>query len=162
MLVFTVSLVTAWLVGSLVEYWGHRLMHGGWLLTRGHLEHHESNEAKGVWPEFLHYLKGTAVLMPWLFLHSVAAGSGWLAGGLLYGFFSAYGHQLQHDNPRACFWMPRMPVHWVHHRYGMDHANFGLALDWWDRAFGTYRRVRFDPAELRAKYGPGLFDVRWW
>ena len=95
--------------GSLVEYWGHRLMHAGILLPRCHRMHHEAGEGKGVIPEFLHYVLYTWVLMPWGFLISPRAGWGFLVGALVYGFFSAYGHQLQHDSPAACFWMPR---HW--------------------------------------------------
>ena len=160
-----ISAAAAWtvafLVGSLVEYWGHRLMHAGILLPRGHLEHHASGEGKGVLPEFLHYLLYTWVFLPWGFLVSAPAGWGFLAGILSYCFFSAYGHQLQHDSPAACFWMRRMPVHYVHHLHNQDNVNLGLALDWWDRVFGTYRPVEFDRNAMIARSRGGLLDVRW-
>jgi len=37
----------------------------------------------------------------------------------------------------------KMPVHYVHHKYGMWHHNFGLAVDWWDHVFGTYKPVEW-------------------
>jgi sterol desaturase/sphingolipid hydroxylase (fatty acid hydroxylase superfamily) len=161
-LVGLVSFLAGFLVGSLVEYWGHRLMHRGVLLARTHARHHAENRGKGVLPEFLHYLLGTCFLLPLGFLVSIPAGWGWLGGTVLYAFFSAYGHQLQHDNPARCFWMPRMPVHHVHHRDGLHDRNFGLAVDWWDRVFGTYELRAWETPELLAGRSRPLWDLRWW
>lgn len=158
---FGLAFGVMFVLGSLVEYFGHRLMHAGVLLHRAHMRHHARNQAKGVTLEALHYLLGTAILLPWGFLVSRPAGFGVVAGGVAYAFFSAYGHQLQHDNPARCFWM-RMPVHYVHHNSGMSDANFGLALPIWDHVFGTYRAVPVDAEELRARSRPGgPLDVRW-
>lgn len=160
--IFVGAVLAGFLVGSLVEYWGHRLMHRGVILARAHANHHATNEAKGVVPEFLHYLLGTFFLLPLGFLLSLPAGWGWLVGSVFYAFFSAFGHQLQHDNPTACFWMRRMPVHFVHHRHGLSDANFGLAVDWWDRVFGTYRRLEWRTDELERDAGRPIWDVKWW
>jgi len=46
----------------------------------------------------------------------------------------------------------------VHHRDQMWHHNFGLAVDWWDRVFGTYRVESCD--EL-ADESAGPLDVGW-
>lgn len=154
---FAATFAFAIAFGSFVEYWGHRLMHRGWFLHDVHMEHHSSGEAKGVVPEFLHYVLGTSVFLPWGFLISPTVGWAFVAGSLAYALFSAYGHQAQHDAPARVFWMRRMPVHWVHHRHGMTHANFGLAVDWWDRVFGTYRPVAWDRSEVERETGP----VRW-
>ena len=146
--------------GSLVEYVAHRLMHRGVLLARAHRKHHRSGQAKGVLWEFLHYAAGTAVLMPWGFAFGAAAGWGWLTAGCAYALFSAFGHQLQHDDPGACFWMRRAPVHHLHHRLGQAERNFGLALDWWDRVFGTFDPSGWDgaPPVFSARR---LLGVRW-
>lgn len=148
------------LAGSLLEYWVHRLMHAGLFLARRHALHHESGEAKGVIPEFLDYVLGAAVVLPWGFFWSPFAGAGWPAGVIAYGFVSAFGHQVQHDAPGRCFWMRRMPVHYVHHRYGMTRHNFGLAVPWWDHVFGTWREVPWEPP-ARAPQDVGLFGIRW-
>ncbi|MEZ4331935.1 MAG: sterol desaturase family protein [Myxococcota bacterium] len=141
---FGMALFAGLVVGSLVEYWVHRLMHAGILFARSHAGHHANDSAKGVIPEGLDYLISAALVTPLGFLHSTAAGTGFLVGCVAYAFFSAYGHQLQHDNPAACFWMRSMPVHAVHHRDAMNDANFGLALPIWDHVFGTYRRVPWE------------------
>lgn len=146
--------VAAVLFSSFVEYWFHRFMHG----SHGsfgtiHREHHAAGEGQGVLLEFWDYFKPSWPIMLAMFLVSVPAGVGWFAGCFGFAWFSAFAHQLQHDNPTKCFWMP-MPVHYVHHRYKMWHYNFGLAVDWWDYVFRTYRRVEWRgevPAEMVAR-----------
>ena len=39
------------------------------------------------------------------FLISVTVGISFLLGSIVYAAFSAYAHQLQHENPTKCFWM---------------------------------------------------------
>ncbi len=153
--------VAGFVFGSLLEYWGHRAMHSGWILARVHAEHHASGQAKGVLPEFVQYLLGTSPLLLWGFLISTAAGVSFLAGAACFALFSAYGHQLQHDNPQACFWMRRMPVHAVHHRDRMRDANFGLSVSWWDHVFGTYRVVPWAISAQRPAWRE-LLNIRWW
>lgn len=153
--------VGAFVFGSFVEYWIHRLMHASPRVGERHRDHHRRNEGQGVLWEFLDYLKGSFIVMVAAFLFSWKAGLGWLSGGLVYAAFSAYAHQLQHENPTKCFWMP-MPVHYVHHKYGMWHHNFGLALDWWDRVFGTYKPVEWLTETELAQSERGFLALKWW
>ena len=156
----------AWFVGAFIfssfaEYWLHRLMHHSHRFGEGHRDHHRRNEGQGVVLEFLDYVKGTVIAMLLPFLISPVAGWGWLLGALVYASFSAYAHQLQHENPAKCFWMP-MPVHYVHHKYNMWHHNFGLGVDWWDRVFGTYKLVDWCGEAEMASRDRGYWQLRWW
>jgi sterol desaturase/sphingolipid hydroxylase (fatty acid hydroxylase superfamily) len=132
----------AWFAGgfvfaSLAEYWGHRLLHMYRWLGKTHREHHARGTGQGVLLEYYDYVKGTWWMMWPPFLLSLPAGIGWFVGANGFAFFSAFAHQLQHENPRKCFWM-RMPLHYVHHAHSQWHHNFGMAFDFWDRVFGTY------------------------
>jgi sterol desaturase/sphingolipid hydroxylase (fatty acid hydroxylase superfamily) len=151
----------AFILASLVEYWVHRLMHQPYKLGERHRDHHRRNEGQGVLWEFRDYVKSTILIMGLLFWVSLEAGIGWLLGALVYAAFSSYAHQLQHENPTKCFWMP-MPVHYVHHKYGMWHHNFGLAVDWWDHVFGTYKLVDWLTDEELSQPERGYFQLRWW
>ena len=153
--------IAAFIVASLVEYWLHRLMHVSERIGARHRDHHRRNEGQGVLWEFRDYVVGSLVLLFPMFLISWIAGLGWALGALVYAAFSAYAHQLQHENPIKCFWMP-MPVHYVHHKYGMWHHNFGLAVDWWDHVFGTYKAVDWLTATELQQSGRGYFQLRWW
>lgn len=150
----------AFVLASLVEYWVHRLMHKPYKLGERHRDHHRRNEGQGVVWEFFDYLKGTVLIMGLLFFVSIEAGIGWFLGGLVYAAFSSYAHQLQHENPTKCFWM-QMPVHYVHHKYGMWHHNFGLAVDWWDHVFGTYKLVDWLTEEELKQPDRGYLELRW-
>lgn len=153
--------MAAFVLASLVEYWVHRLMHKPLKLGEKHRDHHRRGEGQGVVWEFRDYVLGTIVLMPWMFFVSPEAGIGWFLGGLIFAAFSAYAHQLQHDNPSKCFWM-KMPVHYVHHKYGMWFHNFGLAVDWWDHVFGTYKPVEWLTEEEQSRPDRGYLQLRWW
>jgi sterol desaturase/sphingolipid hydroxylase (fatty acid hydroxylase superfamily) len=150
----------AFVLASLVEYWVHRLMHKPYKLGERHRDHHRRNEGQGVIWEFFDYLKGTILIMGLLFFVSIEAGIGWFLGGLVYAAFSSYAHQLQHENPTKCFWM-KMPVHYVHHKYGMWHHNFGLAVDWWDHVFGTYKLVDWLTEQELSQPERGYLELRW-
>jgi sterol desaturase/sphingolipid hydroxylase (fatty acid hydroxylase superfamily) len=150
----------AFVLASLVEYWVHRLMHKPYKLGERHRDHHRRNEGQGVIWEFFDYLKGTLLIMGLLFFVSIEAGIGWFLGGLVYAAFSSYAHQLQHENPTKCFWM-KMPVHYVHHKYGMWHHNFGLAVDWWDHVFGTYKLVDWLTEQELSQPERGYLELRW-
>jgi len=159
-MIVLIGFIAAFVAASLVEYWMHRLMHASQKLGERHRDHHRRNEGQGVVWEFLDYVKGGAIAMVLPFFISVEAGMGWLLGALAYAAFSAYAHQLQHENPTRCFWM-KMPVHYVHHKYGMWHHNFGLGVDWWDHVFGTYKLVDWlTEKELSQK--TGYFALKWW
>ncbi|MEM9452261.1 MAG: sterol desaturase family protein [Cyanobacteria bacterium P01_E01_bin.6] len=152
--------VAAFVFASFVEYWMHRLMHKSLRVGKRHRDHHRRNEGQGVVWEFFDYIKGSAVAMAIPFIFSVEAGLGWVAGAIVYAAFSAYAHQLQHENPTRCFWM-KMPVHYVHHKYNMWHHNFGLGVDWWDHIFGTYKVVDWLTEEEKATAHRGYLQLRW-
>ncbi|MGB8700316.1 MAG: sterol desaturase family protein [Thermosynechococcaceae cyanobacterium] len=151
----------AFVFASLVEYWLHRLMHVSARIGARHRDHHRRNEGQGVLWEFRDYVVGSGLVMVALFFVSWVAGLGWFLGGLSFAAFSAYAHQLQHENPTRCFWM-KMPVHYVHHKYGMWEHNFGLALDWWDHIFGTYKAVDWLTEDELSQPQRNLWQLRWW
>lgn len=153
--------IGAFIFASLVEYWLHRLMHVNKKIGERHRDHHRRNEGQGVALEFRDYVKGSFIFMCIPFFFSIPAGIGWMSGALAFAAFSAYAHQLQHENPMKCFWM-KMPVHYVHHKYGMWHHNFGLAVDWWDHVFGTYKLVDWVTEEELARPEQGFAQLRWW
>lgn len=158
-----VYFVLAFIVSSFIEYWLHRLMHiwkwfGKDLIS--HYSHHRENTAQGVIGEFKDY----SMILPIMlfgFLISVPVGISIIAGALTYAIFSAYAHQLQHDNPTKCFWL-KMPVHYVHHKHNQWHHNFGLAVDWWDRVFGTYKAVDWLTEEELSRPEKGYLQIKWW
>ena len=158
MLAALCAFLIAIVLGTLVEYWGHRLMHA-WLLKSVHLRHHKEGKGQGWLLEFKDYLLGTCWLLPLGFLYSIEVGIGWLAGGLWYAAFAAYSHQLQHEKPELCFWIAR-PVHHLHHHHNMWYHNFGISTDFWDRIFRTYKKVDWLPEEKRRSIRSWL-DIRW-
>lgn len=153
--------IGAFVFASLVEYWLHRLMHVSPKVGARHRDHHRRNEAQGVLWEFRDYVVGSAIAMFAVFLFSLEGGIGWLLGAIAYAAFSAYAHQLQHENPRKVFWM-KMPVHYVHHKYGMWNHNFGLAVDWWDHVFGTYKPVEWLTEDELQHPDRSYLELRWW
>lgn len=153
--------ILAFVLGSLVEYWVHRLMHKPYKVGQRHRNHHKSNTAQGVLWEFRDYVRGTVVVFFPLFWVSWWAGLGWVCGCLAYAAFSSYAHQLQHENPTRCFWM-KMPVHYVHHKYNQWHHNFGLAVDWWDHVFGTYKPMEWRTEAEEALAQRPWTELRWW
>ena len=136
-------------------------MHAPGKFGERHREHHKNNEGQGVVWEFRDYVKGTLPLMLLPLFFSISFGIGWLSGAIAFAAFSSYAHQLQHENPVKCFWMP-MPVHYVHHKHQMWHHNFGLAVDWWDRVFGTYKKVDWLTKEEERLAKQSYLQLRWW
>jgi sterol desaturase/sphingolipid hydroxylase (fatty acid hydroxylase superfamily) len=57
------------------------------------------------------------------------------------------------------FWM-RLPVHHLHHHYEMQKHNFGLSVDWWDRVFGTYKPMPYQPAARPRYFLLQLLNIR--
>jgi sterol desaturase/sphingolipid hydroxylase (fatty acid hydroxylase superfamily) len=160
MLAGLTAFVLAIVIGTFVEYWGHRFMHK-WLLRKRHARHHQSGVGQGWLGEFFDYSTGTLLLM-WLgFLHSVEAGIGFAAGGVAYAAWAAYSHQLQHERPELCFWL-RRPVHYLHHHHHMWHHNFGISVSLWDHVFRTYKKVDWQPPAADRK--PALLSylrIKW-
>jgi sterol desaturase/sphingolipid hydroxylase (fatty acid hydroxylase superfamily) len=149
--------------GSFMEYWGHRIIHSiRWGPGITHREHHARGTAQGVFLEFWDYFKFGWLLMWPPFLISLPAGIGWVIGANVFILFSAFAHQLQHEAPEKCFWM-RMPVHYVHHAHHQWHHNFGMALDFWDRVFGTYKPIRWEEHEAvrSARVARHFWQVNW-
>lgn len=161
MIIGAVCFLIAFVLASLVEYWLHRLMHVSERVGQRHRDHHRRNEGQGVIWEFRDYIVGTAILMVVPFFFSLTAGIGWALGAIVFAAFSAYAHQLQHENPTKCFWM-KMPVHYVHHKYGMWNHNFGLAVDWWDHVFGTYKPVDWLTEKEISEARSSFLALRWW
>jgi sterol desaturase/sphingolipid hydroxylase (fatty acid hydroxylase superfamily) len=108
----------------------------------GHYGHHRSNTTKGFFGDFLDFSLGAFLVLP-AFLISVPVGIVVVLGTITFAACASYAHQIQHYNPTKCFWM-KMPVHYVHHQNNQWDCNFGLAVDWWDRIFGTYKPVEFN------------------
>jgi sterol desaturase/sphingolipid hydroxylase (fatty acid hydroxylase superfamily) len=162
MLVACLAFGAALVVGSLVEYIIHRLMHARWLLGQKHAEHHRDGWGQGFLGEFKDYLLGVPVVGWPGFLYSVEAGIGFAAGCLLFACFAAYSHQVQHERPELVFWM-RRPVHYLHHKHHTWHHNFGISLDVWDRVFGTYKPFEWKP-DRRPFQHPvrTFFQIKWY
>ena len=148
----------AFVVGSLAEYWGHRMMHL-WLKREKHVQHHRAALRHGFLKEFLGYVRGSWLLLPLGFLYSLEAGIAFSAAALLYSAFAAYAHELQHEHPECCFWLLR-PVHHLHHAERMWNHNFGITSGVWDRVFGTYRPVPYQRA-VRVSWR-NLVRIKWY
>jgi len=161
------AFLSAFLLGTFLEYTVHRLMHHGQLLGKKHAEHHRDGWGQGVLGEFWDYLVGSAPvivaggLVSYFLLGSVPAAVGFATGGLAYAGLAAYAHQVQHERPELVFWLPR-PVHHLHHKHHMWRHNFGILVDFWDRVFGTYQAVEWKP-EKRVRDYPlrTFFQIRW-
>ncbi len=163
MLQIITSFLLAFIFASFLEYWLHRLMHIDPRFGRDiipHYNHHKENSAQGVLPEFKDYSMVIPVGL-FSFLISVPVGISFMSGTIVYALFSAYAHQLQHENPTKCFWL-KMPVHYVHHKYNQWNHNFGLAVDWWDKVFGTYKEMDWlSEKELKIPE-KGYLQLKWW
>lgn len=159
---FVVAFIAAFLVGSFAEYVVHRMSHFGWVIVDIHANHHLTNISQGVWREFRGYWLPAVPFMGAGFLVSIWAGIGGVVGATVFALVAAYAHQLSHEAPDLIFWQ-RVPVHYVHHRYGQSEVNFGIAVDWWDRLFGTFAvPVRAAPHRRLREIGwRELLDVAW-
>jgi sterol desaturase/sphingolipid hydroxylase (fatty acid hydroxylase superfamily) len=158
--VLILCFISAFIFASFMEYWLHRLMHLFPKTFRFHVNHHKKNEGQGVFGEFKDYVIGTSAIISMMFLISRDLGLSWLLGSVSYAAFAAYAHQLQHENPIACFWM-KMPVHYVHHNYNQWHHNFGLGVDWWDRVFGTYKPTEWLTEKEQQFSEKGNWEIKW-
>lgn len=161
------GLLVAFILASLVEWTVHLLMHRRIFLSGVHYRHHVALKADGMLWEFLYYLPaaiiGSALFgwIGWQFNCPWFAGSV-CAGSFLYALFAGYAHQVQHEHPELVFWM-NPPVHTVHHLHEMHSRNFGIGVDLWDKIFGTYQRVDWqpDPARVRRRWRD-YFQIQWY
>jgi sterol desaturase/sphingolipid hydroxylase (fatty acid hydroxylase superfamily) len=139
-----VGFIFAFIFGSFLEYWVHRLLHisptFGNKITK-HYGHHRSNTSKGFFKDFLDFSLVSLLVLP-AFLISLSCGIIMVSGTVAFAAFASYAHQIQHHNPHKCFWM-KMPIHYIHHKNNQWDSNFGLAIDWWDIVFGTYKPVEW-------------------
>jgi sterol desaturase/sphingolipid hydroxylase (fatty acid hydroxylase superfamily) len=137
-----VGFIFAFIFGSFLEYWVHRFLHisptFGNKITK-HYGHHRSNTSKGFFKDFLDFSLVSLLVLP-AFLISLSCGIIMVSGTVAFAAFASYAHQIQHHNPHKCFWM-KMPIHYIHHENNQWDSNFGLAIDWWDIVFGTYKPV---------------------
>lgn len=157
----TVAFFAALVVGTFVEYWGHRLMHAGKLFGKRHMKHHRIGLGQGWYGEFKAYLIPGPFILGVGFLYSVAAGIGFAIGGTVYAAFAAYSHQIQHESPELVFWLPQ-PIHYLHHKLNMWQHNFGISVDIWDRVFRTYKVVEWNPGKRPFDHPLSrFFQIQW-
>ena len=158
----------AFILGTFVEYLFHRLMHVRFLLGKKHAEHHRDGWGQGFLGEFWDYVLGSMPILAAgvagcvFLLDSWPAGIGFVAGGLAYAILAAYAHQVQHENPELVFWLPR-PVHYLHHHHHMWKHNFGILVDFWDRVFGTYQKMEWNPQRKPRDFPlKSFFQIKWY
>ncbi|HVU75548.1 MAG TPA: sterol desaturase family protein [Candidatus Paceibacterota bacterium] len=159
---FCLALIVGLGVGSLGEYWVHRLMHAGKLYAVEHFAHHSLNAPQGWLREYWAYICASGL---WLVAAGLAAywflgtpvAAGWLVGSFGFLAFSAYTHMLYHIDPNLVFWI-RRPIHVFHHEWSARY-NFGVTSTVWDRMFGTYK----DEPKWQRKPVPliRVFSVPW-
>ncbi len=155
------AFVCAFVFGTVLEYGVHRLMHRGYLFPSQHWEHHKTRGARGWFWEFGEFFLWMLPVMCLGFLHSRQAGVGFFLGGFVYAVLVAYSHQLQHDHPERAFWL-KSPVHYLHHRHEKGNYNYGVLVDVWDRALGTYKSYDWRRPEDYRFSVRGLFDIKWY
>ena len=151
----------ALIFGTFVEYVVHRLMHAGKMLHKKHAKHHQKGHAQGWLGEFKDYFL-PSLLIIWIgFPISIGAGIGFAIGAFVYASMAAYAHQVQHENPDLVFWLKR-PVHHLHHSQKMWKHNFGILVDFWDKVFGTYKKVDWEPNKKLSEYRfRSFFQIKW-
>ena len=145
--------IFAFIFGSFLEYWVHRCMHKYPKFGNGltaHYNHHRTNASKGFFGDFLDFSLVSLLVLP-AFLVSLSFGGIMILGTVAFAAFASYAHQIQHNKPHKCFWM-EMPLHYVHHSNNQWDSNFGLAIDWWDRIFGTYKPVDWQEKLVEPAY----------
>jgi len=151
----------AWAIvqGTLLEYWVHRWMHRQGLAQRRHGGHHQRGQGQGVFGEFRDYMLVGGPFCVLAFCFSLVIGVGFTIGAVGYLAFSAYAHQCQHERPELVFWL-KAPVHHLHHRHHMTRYNYGIAVDFWDRTFGTYQARSWDQ-RAAPRVLSEYFRIRW-
>jgi len=138
----------AWIVGSLIFYWWHRLRHadGFWLIF--HQIHHSPARIETLTSFYKHPVEILSdSLLAAFMLYPLLGAS--LEGALWFNAFAAIGEFFYHANIRAPSWMRYLiqtpQLHAIHHARDVHRHNFS-DLPIWDRLFGTYHdAVDFAP-----------------
>lgn len=139
----------AWLIGSFVFYWWHRIRHthGFWLVF--HQIHHSPSRIETLTSFYKHPVEILSdSLVAALMLYPLLGAS--LEGALWFNAFAAIGEFYYHANYRAPNWtryfIQTPQLHSVHHALDVHRYNYS-DLPIWDRLFGTYRDATdFAPA----------------
>lgn len=131
----------AWLVGTLVFYWWHRLRHeNGWWLAF-HQIHHSPSRIEIMTSFYKHPIEifcdaalSAVILYPLLGCSLPAA--------FWYNFFAGTGEYFYHANVKSPAWLRYLiqtpELHSIHHQFNVHNFNFS-DLPIWDRLFGTYK-----------------------
>ena len=143
------GVVFGFVLGTFVEYWFHRAMHSGLILSEVHNGHHRGamhgRHGQGILKQFRDAtflpLAVAAIGLPidYFYISGGALAAGTVLGTLAHALFVAWVHQAQHEDPRLVPWLSKMPVHFIHHKLDQTEHNFGFSVDWWDRLFGTFK-----------------------
>lgn len=133
----------AWLWGTFVFYWWHRLRHanGWWLLF--HQLHHSPPRIETLTSFYKHPIEILAdSFLSAVIIYPVLGCS--IAGALWYNLFAAAGEYFYHSNVRTPRWLRFLiqtpELHSIHHQTDVHRYNFG-DLPLWDRLFGTYKEA---------------------
>jgi sterol desaturase/sphingolipid hydroxylase (fatty acid hydroxylase superfamily) len=136
--------LVAWLVGTFVFYWWHRLRHQSdccWIVF--HQIHHSPARIETLTSFYKHPLEITvnsvlASTVLYLLLGASLEAAGW------FNVFAAMGEMFYHCNlstPRwVGYFLQRPEHHAIHHERGVHKYNYG-DITWWDRLFGTFREA---------------------
>jgi len=132
----------AWLIGTFVFYWWHRIRHESTICWRlFHQIHHSPGRIEVLTSFYKHPLEiaANSILASALLYGLLGAsfeGAGW------FNVFAAAGEFFYHANVRTPHWvgylMQRPEHHSIHHAQGVHDFNYG-DITWWDRLFGTFR-----------------------
>lgn len=141
---FIPAIVLGFIAWTFIEYWTHRLLFHRFMRA-AHDLHHERPGGYDAAPPWITTLIHMVLLsaLVWSFDNSVALGAfiGMELGYLLY----IWTHdKIHHGRVKSAGWLRRRYDHHLLHHRGFE-KNFGVALFWWDRVFGTYEPPRADP-----------------
>ena len=131
----------AWLLGTFVFYWWHRLRHldGFWAVF--HQIHHSPSRIEILTSFYKHPIEIVVNSMISGFILFPLLGCS-LLGSFWYNFFAATGEYFYHANLRSPAWLRFLiqtpELHSIHHQLDVHAYNYG-DIPLWDRLFGTYR-----------------------
>jgi len=136
-----------WFTWTFAEYWIHRsLLHGPyWMdIHEGHHKHPKVLTRFPIWQIPSYFLAIFAAYYLVAGDWTVSSYSGFILGWTNFLLM----HHTMHHWP----WLiPNFAIrHNAHHK--MTDMNYGIAVDWWDRVFGTYRAPKSpEPAQRSSR-----------